>query len=220
MCRWAKGAAKVRLTKTLGLSTVAAITAMALVGVISASATTGSTALCKTKELTCQTANQWPSGTIVKASLVPGKEAVLTGSLEVKCKVATVEGETLAALGTPTLLADIFAVTFSSCSGCNKTEALVSKAAPWLAHLQNLGSLKGLLTVLNPVVHLLECTIFKVKCTASAKEVALDVDTSVEPALVKAINEPLTLSGGVCGSTGTWNAEYEILSPKPAYIEA
>jgi hypothetical protein len=209
-----------RLTKMLGLAMVAAIAAMALIGVSSASATTESTSLCKKKELVCPVASQYPSGTIIKAGLVPGTEAVLTGTLEVKCKVATVEMETLAGLGTPTLLGDIFGVTFSSCSGCSKTEALVSKAAPWLAHLKNLGGLKGSLTVLKPVVHLLECTVFKLKCTATAEEVVLDVDTSVEPGIVNAINEPLKLSGGLCGTTGTWNAKYEITSPKPLYIES
>ena len=210
-----------RFTKMLGLSMVAALTAMALIGVSLASGTTESTALCKKKELVCPVASQYPSGTIIKASLVPGTQAVLTGTLEVKCSAATVELETLGALGTPTLLGDIIGATFTSCTGCNKVEALASKAAPWLVHLKNLGGLKGSLTVLKPVVHLQECTFLKIKCEAKAAEVLLDVDTSVEPAIVNAINEPLELSGGFgCGSTGTWNAKYELLSPKPIYIES
>jgi hypothetical protein len=207
----------VRTIKVLGLGLVAAITAMAVMGVGTASATTKSTALCKVAELVCPEASQYKAGTVIKGQLKTGTKAVLTGSLKVECESSTVGLELTGSSLAETLLGKFTELTFTKCSTCPKvTSALGSFGAP---HLKNLGGLKGLLTVLTPEVFLEGCFGFA-KCTVKAAAVELDADTSVEPGTVKAVNEKLSVSGFGCGSEGTWNAEYVLTAPTPLYIES
>ncbi len=206
-----------RLIKMLGLALVAAIVATALIGAGSASATLKATALCKAPELNCSATNTYPSGTTLFAHLVSGTKAVLSGGLTEECGLSLVKGKTTTGLGT-TVLGNLTELTFTSCSKCKEVVALVSLAAPWQVHLKNLGELKGSMSVLGITVHLIDCTIFQIDCTATASEVSLDVSTNAKGlGLIKAVNEPLEL--GVCGK-GTWNAEYELLEPDPIYVES
>ena len=201
-----------KFSKMFGLAAVAAFALMAFVGASSAMANT-ETALCKKKTLVCAVEDRYPAGTVLSSSLKTGTEAVLSGALSVKCKASTVGGKTEGPTLGPTVLGAIEATTFTSCEGCTH---VLSQNTPWTAHIKNALNLKGTLTVLNPKVQLLGCP-FGISCTATAAEVVLDVDTSVEPPVIKAINEPLSL--GICGN-GTWNAEYIVLAPKPLYIES
>lgn len=198
--------------KWIGLAAVVSMIAMAFVGASSASAL--STALCKTKEKVCASGNQYAAGTTLSAKLKEGTTAKLTGALEVTCSASTVGGKTEGASLGASILGAIETLTFTSCG--TTCESITAEGFPYVSHLVNLGSLKGTLTVLTPKVVLKKCTIFKITCTATAKEVVLDVDTSVEPATIKAINEPLEL--GACGK-GTWNAEYVLTEPKPVFLE-
>jgi len=207
----------VRTIKALGLGLLAAISAMALIGVGTASAESGTVTLCKVKQLTCPTTSQYPAGTVIKGKLKSGTKAVLSGSLKVECEESGVGLETTGAqLGT-TLLAKFTELTFKKCTTCPTVTSLLGLFGE--AHLKSLGNLKGLLTVLTPTVHLEGCFGFA-KCTVSASAVELDVDTSVEPGVVKAVNEKLSVSGFGCGTEGTWNAEYVLVSPTPLYIES
>jgi len=201
-----------KLSKMFGLVAVAAFAMMALVGASSASANS-ETALCKKKTLICAAADQYAAGTVISSSLKSGTEAILSGALSVKCTASSVGGKTTGSTLGPTVLGLIETTTFTGCTGCTH---VLSQNTPWVAHIQNALNLKGTLTVLSPKVELLGCPL-GIKCTATAAEVVLDVDTSVEPATVKAINEPLSL--GLCGN-GTWNAEYVLSSPTPLYIES
>jgi hypothetical protein len=201
-----------KLSKMFGLAAVAAFALMALVGASSAMANE-KTALCKKKTLVCAGADQYGAGTVISSSLKSGTEALLSGALSVKCKNSSVGGKTTGAPLGDTVLGLIETTTFTNCTGCTH---VLSQSTPWVAHIKNTLNLKGTLTVLSPKVELLGCP-FGISCTATAAEVVLDVDTSVEPATVKAINEPLSL--GLCGN-GTWNAEYVLSAPTPLYIES
>lgn len=206
-----------RTIKALSLGLLAAIAAMALIGAGTASAESGTVTLCKTKELTCLSGNQYPSGTVVKGKLRTGTKAVLSGSLKVECEESGVALQTTGPqLGT-TLLAKFTELTFKKCTTCPTVTSLLASFGE--AHLRSLGNLKGLLTVLTPEVDLEGCFGFS-KCVVKANAVELDVDTTVEPATVKAVNEKLSVSGFGCGTEGTWNAEYVLSAPTPLYIES
>jgi len=200
--------------RLIGVAVVASMVAMAFIGASTASATFNTT-LCKVKEDPCAAGNQYPSGTVLSGQLAAGKTAKLTGALEVTCSASTVSGKTEGTLGVTSLLGTITGLTFTSCG--STCESITAESFPYVSHLLNTGGLKGTLTVLNPKVTLKNCTIFKITCTATAASVVLDVDTTVQPPTIKAINEPLSL--GACGN-GTWNAEYVLTSPSPAYIES
>lgn len=206
-----------RTSKALGLGLLAAIAAMAVFGAGSASASTENTALCKKAELVCPAASLYPVGTKIKGKLKTGTKAILSGSLKVECSESEVELESTGSALAKTLLFKFLALIFNNCTTCPKVTSLISLFGE--AHLKNLGGLKGLLTVLNPLVHLEGCFGFA-KCTVSASAVELDADTSVEPATVKAINEKLSVSGFGCGTEGTWNAEYVLVAPTPLFIES
>jgi hypothetical protein len=207
----------VRTIKALGLGLVAAIASMAVIGAGPALANT-ETALCKVKELVCPAGSQYGAGTVIKGTLKSGTKAILTGSLKVECEESNVGIELKGASLGPTVLGKFTELKFNKCTTCPKVTSLLNLFGE--AHIKNVLNLKGLLTVLTPTVHLEEC-FGSVTCTVSASAVELDVDTSVEPATVKAINEKLSVSGGfLCGSSGTWNAEYLLTSPKPIYIES
>lgn len=205
-----------RTIKALGLGLVAAITAMAVIGVGPALANT-ETALCKIKELNCPAPSTYGAGTVVKGKLKTGTKAVLSGSLKVECEESAVALELKGSSLAPTLLGTFKELTFKKCTTCPTVTSLTSTFGEW--HLKNALNLKGLLTVLKPTVHLEGCFGFAT-CTVSATAVELDADTSVEPATVKAVNEKLSVSGFGCGSEGTWNAEYVLSSPTPLYIES
>lgn len=206
-----------RTIKALGLGLAAAIAAMAVLGAGTASASTLYVSLCKVGELVCPAASQYPAGTLVKGKLATGTKAVLSGSLKVECSESEVTLETKAALSHGSLLGVFKALTFKNCTTCPTVTSLVSSFGE--AHLFNLGNLKGNLLVLNPLVHLEGCFGFA-KCTVSATEVGLDVDTSVTPATVKAVNEKLSVSGFGCGTEGVWNATYVLTAPTPLFIES
>jgi hypothetical protein len=206
----------VRHSKIIGLAVVAALAITALVGVTQSGATTSSTVLCKAPELACSAANTYGPGTHIEAVLKSGTEAKLTGALAISCKNSTVLGELTTGLGT-TQLGIITSLTFSNCNTCESITSTGHYGSGWISHLKNLGSLKGSLTVLSPLVLLNNCTFFKISCVASSPEVSLDVDPDGSGGLtILAVNESLNL--GICGN-GTWNAEYVITLPKPAYIE-
>jgi hypothetical protein len=69
----------------------------------------------------------------------------------------------------------------------------------------------------NVAVHLENCFGFA-KCTATASSVTLDVDGG-SPATVLAKEEPLTISGFGCGSSGSWTASYVVTSPSSLFLE-
>jgi hypothetical protein len=49
--------------------------------------------------------------------------------------------------------------------------------------------------------------------------IILDVtNTAGGTTRIKAVNESLNMTGFGCGTTATWNAEYEIVTPHPVYV--
>jgi len=190
--------------KILSLSAIAAAAVMAFVGAGTASATTVCT--LGTTTAPCGSGETPYSGKIV-AHLVPGTTAVLSGTLKVECTSSTVEGETNSAGE-----GSITNATWSNCTNCPEIKAL---NLPWKAHATTGTAPNGTMTVENPSVLLGKCLGGVANCVASASSVVLDVDGG-EPALVLAKSEPLNMStesGFGCGTSGTWTASYEALTP-------
>lgn len=183
-----------RLTKMLGLAMVAAIAAMAFVG-----AGTASAVLCKVKESPCSATNQYPAHTTVVFST---EEALLTGSLTVKCKSsATLLHE---GIKSGKLFGKVTALTWTSCSGCSP---VTTTTLPTFDD-EPTGGGDGLATILGTAVTLENCIFPGITCKASAKEADLTLHggTVNGTANATANNVPIALSGGLCGTTGTWNA--------------
>jgi hypothetical protein len=194
-----------KYVKMLGLAAVAAMALAAFAGAGTASATTVCTSGTTTSP--CLSGQKPYSGKIV-AKLKAGTEAVLSGSLSVKCKESVVSGTTNSSgVGT------IESATFKSCTTC----PTVTSLTPWGAKAITGTAPNGTMVVEKPVVHLEGCFGFA-KCTASATSVTLDVIGGT-PAMVIAKAEPLTISGFGCGTSGTWTAEYEVTTPTSLFLE-
>jgi hypothetical protein len=207
--------------KILGLTVVAATALMAVMGVSSAAANQ-STVICKKNETPCALANQYPAGTHFEASLVPGTHATLKGNVTVTCKKSTVTGFTRSGTANP-LHGEITVLTFTECEGCTKVTSL---NLPYTATVTKTGPGVGTFTAEpragggNPGAKLENCP-FGVSCTASTPSITLDIsNTAGGTPRVKAVNETLNMAGFGCGTTATWNAEYEITKPHPSFISS
>jgi hypothetical protein len=107
----------VRAIKLIGLTALAALTAMALVGVSSAMAE-GSTALCKVDQTPCAAGNLL--GPVHEESV--GKAVLLSSDINVECNVLF---SGTATLGNPAVVTGKF--TYSSCNNsCTVTEQSAS----------------------------------------------------------------------------------------------
>lgn len=195
-----------KYVKMLGLAAVAAMAMAAFAGAGTASATTVCTS--GTTASPCLTGQKPYSGKIV-GKLKAGTEAVLAGTLSVKCKESVVSGTTNSSGE-----GKIESATFNSCTTCPKVTSLT----PWNAKATTGTAPNGTMLVEKPVVHLEGCFGFA-KCTASAESVTLDV-VGGTPAKIIAKAEPLTIEGGFgCGTSGSWTAEYEITEPSSLFLE-
>ncbi len=204
---------KVKYLKMLGLSMVAAIAAMALVGASSASATTS---LCKSNTLPCPEAEEYKSGTVLKASLEAGTSAQLLSSLgTVKCTVSSVSGKTTSGKGA-SVTGTIEGLTFTSCEreGTECTVTVEGLGYP-AAITSTAGTMNGTLKVEKSKAHVV-CGSF-INCTFGGT-VSL-VAKGGAMGLVEAKEVKLTLiEGFICPSEAKWDANYLITSPEPLWV--
>lgn len=205
--------------KKLGFALPAALVALAAVAAIPASATT----LCKANETPCSEANEWEleeGGKDIpvtyKASLKGGTEAVFVSSLTVKCKSSSITGLAIDTELEPDevpLEITVTALSFSECSGC---AVVTAQGLPWTGGtLEATGSGNGQFTLAKTKVLFEKCPL-GISCTVTAEAVKMDF-TGGKPAEVKAIEEPIALSGGLCGATGKFSATYSFTEPNPVW---
>jgi hypothetical protein len=189
-----------RSFKMLGLAMVAAIAAMAVIGVGTASAT-----LCKTNaESTCSEENTWGAPTTI---VVHSAQAVLKSNFigETKClSAATLVHEKTE--GTK-LIGTLTSLKWEGCEGCKKA-VTTSLNGTGKTDDEATGGGNGKVTFLGKiVVELTECPL-GVKCVATAENASMSLDggTINGTALGLATNVKVALAGTGCGTEATWNA--------------
>lgn len=209
--------------RILGLGVVAALAMMAFVGAGSASAVT----LCNTNESTCSTEHMYSANTAISAHLKAGTVALLkTNIVNVKCSVSETSGETTARNGSP-LPGLIKSLSFEECetvagTPCTVTVVHLDATHPYNASIAATGGGNGSLTVTgnslgNPGATV-ECAKV-INCTFTTASARLSV-TGGTMAVAKATEVVLSQTGSLCPSTSTWNAEYEVRTPRTLFIEA
>jgi hypothetical protein len=184
-----------KFMKMLGISMIAAVAAMAIIGAGTASAT-----LCKVNQSPCQAANQYPTHTTIRGF---AKVAILTGSLEVTCEGHVVilhEG-----VKGGKLFGKITLLEWLNCKGCSP---VTTTALPTFED-EALGGGNGLATVFGTKVELKGCLGF-VTCKAEAEKADLKLNGGTIGGTATAVAKevPVKLSGGLCGTTGSWTATY------------
>ena len=229
-----------KLAKMLGLAAVAALVAMAFVGVSSASATIPY--LCNAEALeNCNEAttiyNPDPNqetGDQLKFSLQPGTEAELTGKFEVKCAVSQTTAELTqnpAAGQGEQILAQVKALTFEECKKGIAPCTVTVIQLPYSVHVEQAATdgdgvaWVGPQAGGQPGVEMtcgLQVCVFKANEIQSGEEVKDSLKFSVLGAeggspenRVKHVAEhvELKVTAGLpatCGETATWNASYEV----------
>jgi hypothetical protein len=204
--------------KMLGLAAVAALGLMAFIGAGTASATE----LCSTNTSPC-TGVMYTENTPVSAQLKAGTVATLTNPISnVICQKSTTAGKTTntGAKGTA-VTGTITSLGFTECKTASGVACTVKTVnIPYKASITATGSGNGTLTVTsdgtgNPGATV-ECALV-INCTFTTASASLGV-TGGNPAIAKANAIVLTQSGITCPSEAKWDAEYEVLEPKPLFI--
>jgi hypothetical protein len=197
--------------KMLGLTLLAALAAMALMGVGTASATR----LCPENKSPC--AAPYKKGTSIKAQLVKGtKSVVSSGFVTVECTESTMSGKTTSdgGAGVP-VLGEITSVTWKNCQTTSGSSCTASAlGTPWPVQVNGSGG-SGTMTV-SGAAGKFSCAV---TCEYEAKTASVAANGG-NPARIKASSVGFSRIGGsfLCSSSATWSAEYEVTSPKPLFV--
>lgn len=181
---------------TSGLAVLAAVTAMAAIGVSAASAET--TALCKANETPCSEKNTFPAETKILLSFVEGIFETSLGNIT--CTEAHGEGKTVNKLGSP-LEIKIESASVEACGSCSVTISslgtlLVSKTAANLAEV-----------IVHGVLATAKCAFLN--CSYVGGLVTMDMSglSGSTPAMLNASKLAVTKEGGfLCPEKATKTA--------------
>lgn len=195
----------------LGLAAVLAGAFMAFVGAGSASA---AGVLCLKNQTPCETANQVPAGTEIKASLKEGKLVLTAGFGKMECEASEVNGHTRTigeggSAGLPE--GPLTKLSFSSCNGTVETLEPGSLSVSWTS-LMN-----GNVTASGFKVH----TVFAgVSCLYGGIVSEKITFIGGAPALIKEEEAPISkIEGGIlCGSPAHWTATYKVTEPTELWL--
>jgi hypothetical protein len=194
-----------KYAKMLGLLAVAAAALMAFAG--SASATT----------LTDGSGGTLGVGTVIEAGNVG--EAILDGTVNIKCKKSTVKGEVTNAGGaSATVSGSVSPLTFSECGANTVT---VSKGGTLEIHGQ--AGNKGTLTSSGAEVTVLTHNILgTVHCIYTTEATDLGTVEGGTGATLKIDSVPINRASTDfgCGSTSEWTAHYTVSKPATLNIDA
>jgi hypothetical protein len=203
-----------RYLKMLGLCLAAALALSALLGAGTASATK----LCSVNTAPCPAGNTYGKGTAIKAQLVPGTTSVVSsGFVTVVCTESTMTGKTTSdggGTGVP-VTGSISSVTWKGCKTTSGSACTASALnTPWGASLSGSGG-SGTMTVTGAAGKF-TCSV---TCEYEAKSASVSVSGG-NPATIKANSVGFSRIGGsfLCSSSASWSAEYEVTSPKPAFV--
>jgi hypothetical protein len=199
--------------KMLGLCLLGVLTAMALVGAGTASATK----LCSENKSPCPAGSTIKSGSAIKAQLVSGTKSVFTTSfLTVECSESTIEGKTTSEGGAGVAVkGEISSVVWKSCKTSGGGACTASALGlPWLSEVTGSGG-SGTMTV-SSAAGKFTCGF---TCEYESKSVSTSA-TGGNPALIKANKASFNKKGGsfLCPATATWTSEYEVTTPKPLFV--
>jgi len=210
-----EGRHKVRLTKMFGLAALAAVAAMAFVGVTSASAT--NTVLCKNNaNLVCETANKIEHATV---TWLATNSTFLSSLANVLCTHSIISGKVLL-LANP-LVGHIELIDFTTCEEDTfGTECTVNTNNAGLLKLLKTGPNAGSLHT-EGAEFLVDCPEIGLHCVYGFPITAIGVAGSVGTALaIMTVSNAQVVKkrGFFCPNETRWDATYSVTTPDPVYI--
>jgi len=198
--------------KTFGLAAGAVAVLMAFAG----AGTAAATVLCKNNESTSICNENYSSETEITSSLVSGTKAKLKTSFKnVECSKATVSGRTEnGGSATETVKVLVEALTFEE---CNCTVSVLKKGTLELHWIS--GGNNATVTGTGAEVTVTCSTIFgTVHCIYATEGTDLGTLTGGSPAKLELnASVPRLTTNALCSEEATWEASYEVSSPKPLY---
>jgi len=200
--------------KMLSLTVMAAAALMAFVGAGTASATVA----CKNNANTTECTEKWPAGTELKTQLKSGTVARLTTSFKtIECQKASATGELTAEGSATTTAQGTGKGTYSECN----CEVVVLKTGTLEAHY--ISKTDNAEVVSNEAEVTVTCsTIFgNVHCIYVSEHTNGGIIIGGNPPIIKfELNVPRLSTNGLCSEKAILDAEFEVLSPTPAYAAA
>ena len=199
----------------LKLFVVSAVAAASLFAVVGAAAADAETVLCTEEALPCPIAKADGSGTEVKASLVSGTKSKITTVFKtIECGKSSITAK-VTSTGKK-IGATVEGLTFEE---CNCEVKVLGKGTLELEHIASSANATAKSTGTEITT---QCSsIFgPVHCIYETK--ATDVGTleGGNPAKVKVtVTLPRLATSGLCNEESLWEAEYEVSSPKPLFVE-
>ncbi|MGN6276246.1 MAG: hypothetical protein ACTHNP_10010 [Solirubrobacterales bacterium] len=201
-----------KYAKLIGLAAIAAMALMAFAGAGTASATR----LCKAAEKTCSSANTYPKGTEIVASLEKETTAILRNtesSIVDTCTGSETKGKTENESGT-SVSGPISSLTFTGCS--NPTSVLKNGS---LSVTNISGTNNGTVTAKESEVTI---SVFGTTCTFGAGG-GTTLGTLTGGAMatmdIKAVVN-LVAGSFLCPKTAVWEAKYTVTKPEPLFVTA
>ena len=200
--------------KTIRLTVVAAIAVTAVAGGAGASAVSASV-LCSTNTNPC-TGTTYGAKTAFAAQNVSGKAATWTTPVgNIKCNGSQLKGELTNAEGAGVISSSIQ----TSCIGpFGSACTLVTENLPWTFQANASGGGNGSFAISGnggtmPRINW-SCGGF-IKCKFSFPTLSF---SGGNPAKLTAVEQPMVLEGALCPAEATFDAEYEVTAPKPAFV--
>jgi hypothetical protein len=175
------------------------------------------TVLCTEKSLSCPGGKTDGVGTEIKTSLVSGTKSILTNSFKnIECNKSSINAK-VTSTG-KTIGASIETLTFEE---CNCEVKAIKKGTLELKHIESTEN--ATVTSAGTEVTTSCSTIFGTVHCIYATEGGTDLGPleGGNPAKIKIskVNIPRLSTSAFCIEKGEWDAEYEVTSPKPLYIE-
>lgn len=203
--------------KMLGLTAVAAMALLALVGATSASATV----LCKatpSAKGVCPAGEKYAANTTISAT--SGTATLETNTENVTCTSSSTAVKNTAESGVP-LPGEVTSLSFSGCKSSGGAGCSVeSVGAPWSGNVAWTSGGNGTLTVNNGGARV-SCGFGFLQCRFSASTLSLGI-TGGNPAVVTASKAPLSITAEEgflkCPTEAKWSATYQATSPTNVWV--
>ncbi len=174
------------------------------------------TVLCTEKVSTCPLGKTDGTGTEIAASLVSGAKFKITNTFKtIECSKSSISAK-VASTGEK-ITATVEALTFGE---CNCTFTVLKKGELIFSHIAATDN--GTLTSNGAEITGSCSTIFgTVHCIYVTESTDMGTLEGGNPAKIKssAANIPRLTTHVLCAEEASWDAEYEVTSPKPLYVE-
>jgi hypothetical protein len=185
------------------------------------------TVLCTSTATPCPAEKLEGTGTEVKLQLKAGTQSVLVfPSGKITCSGSTIRGKTTSAGGsTSTVSFPVETLTFESCTCAGGLMSITTLKRPAYEIHSIAGTDNGTVTDTGTQMTY-SCPSLGISCAYGVASGAVDIGTltgGASPFLDVSAKLPrLAMDSAqfICGETATWTAEYEVVKPKPLYVES